>query len=343
MKAAVVHGPDDLRLDEKPDPEPQRGEVLIKVEWGGICGSDISYVRRGASGTAVLQHPLTLGHEVAGRVIRCGEGVSSAWAGTEVTVMPATLATAPDENVPFHLNPEVRYLGSAAHSPHTDGGFTDLLIVQEEQIHPLPAGVSTQLGALTEPLAVALHAIHQAESVHGGSLPQGRVLVNGCGPIGLLILAALTHRGHQDVIAADISPASLARAHQLGAAMTINLSEDDLPRDPALSFEASGAPEALGPVLGATQRGGTVIQVGNLPSSPSPAALGNLVSREITWLGSFRFIDEMPEAIELFASGLDISPVISHTFELDEVRQAFDLALDRDTPSGKILLRMSQP
>lgn len=335
-----MHAAGGLRLEDRPDPTPQRGKVLIAVEWGGICGSDLSYVRHGASGTAVLQDSLVLGHEVSGRVTACGEGVSSSLLGQPVVVMPATLAAKAEEEIPFNLHPEIRYLGSAAHSPHTDGGFSELLAVQEQQVHVLPSSVPTKLGVLTEPLAVALHAIHRAEAAHGGTLPPGEILINGCGPIGLLILAALLHQGHPKVLAADISPASLARAKALGAAGTIDLSEDPLPQGNRLSFEASGAPTAIGQVLNSARRGGTVVQVGNLPTTPSPAVLGSLVSREITWLGSFRFLDEMPQAIALLDEALDISPIISHTFDLDDVHQAFELALDPTTASSKVLLRI---
>ena len=342
MKAAVVHGAGDLRLDERPDPVPQEGEVLIRVEWGGICGSDLSYVRSGTSGTATMSHPLALGHEMAGHIVACGEGTSPTQLGSPVAVMPATLPATADPQIAPHLHPEGRYLGSAAHTPHTDGGFSELLAVREDQALPLPSHVETKHGALAEPLAVALHAIRRAEATHGGALPEGPILINGCGPIGLLILAALSHRGGHHVIASDISADSLSRAARLGAAETVDPRESPLPSDAALCFEASGAPAALGTVLAAAQRGGTVIQVGNLPSTPSPAALGNLVSREITWIGSFRFADEMASAIGLLADGLDISPVISHEFALHDARQAFDAALDPETPSAKVMLRMPQ-
>src|SRR5919201_589667 len=100
MRAVVVHGPGDVRVDQLPDPAPGPGEVLVAMEWGGICGSDISYARHGASGTAVLRHPLVLGHEVAGRVAVLGEGVTSYDVGDPVTVHPATPSS---EELPARL------------------------------------------------------------------------------------------------------------------------------------------------------------------------------------------------------------------------------------------------
>ncbi|MCO7197363.1 alcohol dehydrogenase catalytic domain-containing protein, partial [Pseudonocardia sp. McavD-2-B] len=162
MRSVVVHGPGDLRVDERPDPAPAAGEVLVAMEWGGICGSDISYWRHGASGTATLRHPLVLGHEVAGRVAALGPGVEGPEPGTPVTVHPATLVG--DRELPCriagrtNLHPRVRYFGSAAFDPHTDGGFSQLRCVPADQVRTLPDGVGTAHGALAEPLAVALHA-----------------------------------------------------------------------------------------------------------------------------------------------------------------------------------------
>src|SRR3954470_9875661 len=131
MKAVVVHGPRDLRIDEVPDPTPGPGEVLLAVEFGGVCGSDLAYWKNGASGTAVLRHPLVLGHEVAGRVAGTGPGVSGLPVGQAATVHPATpLGTLPRRLAGrTNLHPQVRYLGSAAFDPHTDGGFSEYVVV----------------------------------------------------------------------------------------------------------------------------------------------------------------------------------------------------------------------
>ncbi|WP_395474603.1 alcohol dehydrogenase catalytic domain-containing protein [Saccharopolyspora spinosa] len=194
MRAVVVHGPGDVRVDLLPDPVPGDGEVVIAMEWGGICGSDVSYWRHGGSGTAVLKHPLVLGHEVAGRVASVGRGVTGVEVGQPVTVHPAELVG--PEALPerlagrTNLHPRVRYFGSAALHPHTDGGFSEFRAVRADQLRPLPDGVSTRRGALAEPLAVALHAVNRA-----GALAGRTVLVNGAGPIGALVVAAAKHRG----------------------------------------------------------------------------------------------------------------------------------------------------
>ncbi|MFF5563153.1 L-idonate 5-dehydrogenase [Streptomyces sp. NPDC012623] len=338
MKAVVVHGPRDLRIDERPRPEPGPGEVLVAMEWGGICGSDVAYWKHGASGTAALRHPLVLGHEVAGRIAEIGPDVYDLTEGQAVTVHPAEPEG--DEPLPdriagrTNLHRRVRYFGSAALDPHTDGGFSEYRVVRAARIRPLPDGVSTEHGALAEPLAVALHAVHRAGEVRGRT-----VLVNGAGPIGALVVAAVKHRGAGTVIASDLSESSLRVARAMGADETVDISSGaPLPEDVELSFDASGAPAALGPVLGATARGGTLVQVGNLPGAAAPAALGSLVTREITWIGSYRFVEEIDEALAAMREGLDVSPVISHRYALEQAAEALAVAAGRG--SSKVMLRL---
>jgi L-idonate 5-dehydrogenase len=322
VKAVVVHGADDLRVDDLPDPVPREGEVLVAMEWGGICGSDISYWRNGSSGTAVLKRPLVLGHEVAGRIAGIGPGVSGVSVGQPVTVHPATAAGG--------------YFGSAACDPHTDGGFSELRVVRAEQIRMLPSNVDTEHGALAEPLAVAMHAVNRAGEVRGRD-----VLVNGAGPIGALVVAAAKYAGAASVTAADVADVPLKIAQAMGADEVINVgAREKLPVDIELVFEASGAVAALGAVLNATARGGTIVQVGNLPGKAVPASLGDLVTREITWVGSYRFVDEITDAVAAMENGLDVTPLITHRYPINEAVQAITVAADRDSGSGKVLLHL---
>ncbi|QYN37618.1 L-idonate 5-dehydrogenase [Pseudonocardia sp. DSM 110487] len=337
MRAVVVHAAGDVRVDERPDPKPGPGEVLLAMEWGGICGSDISYFRHGATGTAVIRHPLVLGHEVAGRVAAIGPDVDGIAEGDAATVHPATLVG--DPHLPdriagrTNLHPCVRYFGSAALDPHTDGGFSEYRVVRADQIRLLPDGVSTEHGALAEPLGVALHAVNRAGDVGGKT-----VLVNGAGPIGSLVVAAAKHRGANAVVASDVAASALVVAAAMGADTTIDLTTSALPEDVEVVIEASGAAAAIGPVLRATARGGTLVQVGNLPGSAVSAVLGDLVTREITWVGSYRFVDEIDDALRAMRDGLDVSPVITHRFALEQAAEALAVAGDRTSGSSKVLL-----
>ncbi|BCW53504.1 MULTISPECIES: L-idonate 5-dehydrogenase [unclassified Arthrobacter] len=340
MKAVVVHGANDLRIGDRPEPVAGPGEVVLDVEWGGICGSDLSYWRHGASGTAALKSPLVLGHEVAGRIAKLGAGVEHLEVGQPVTVHPAELVG--DGALPERLRgrtnlyPQIRYFGSAAFDPHTDGGFSERKLAKAFQVRPLPDGVDTLRGALAEPLAVAMHAVSRAGSLRGRD-----VLVNGAGPIGSLVTAAAKYAGARTVIATDISDASLRIAKAMGADEVLNVSDTALPTDMEFVFEATGIPAVLGGVLRATARGGTVVQVGNLPGTPAASALGDLVTREITWIGSYRFVDEITDALQAMKDGLDVSPIITHKFAIEDAAQAMQTAADPAAGSSKVMLRLS--
>lgn len=342
MRAIVVAGPGDLQVAERPDPVPGPRQVLLGVEWGGICGSDLSYVAHGASGTATLKHPMVLGHEVAGTVLAVGTDVTDVAVGARAAVYPATPL---DDRLPerlagrTNLYPRTSYLGSAATDPHTDGGFSELLVVRADQLRPLPDGVDTRHGALAEPLAVALHALRRVESVLPGGVRGREVLVNGVGPIGALVVAAAKRQGAARVLAADLNLDALAIAGVLGADELFNAAAS-LPEDVEIVVEASGVGAALGGALRATARGGVLVQVGNLGAQPTAAALGDLVTREITWIGSYRFVDEMDEAIALLADGLVVDPIMTHSFDIDDAAEAFAVAADRSTGSSKVMLKL---
>lgn len=337
MKAVVIHGAGDLRVQEREVPTPGAGQVLVAMEFGGICGSDLAYYAHGTSGTAILRTPMILGHEVAGRIAQVGAGVSGLTEGTAVTMHPARYGPgplAPHLGERTNLHHDVRYLGSAAPTPHQDGAFAQYVLAEAGQIRVLPPGVSTRHGAVAEPFGVALHAVHRAGSVQGLD-----VLVNGVGPIGALCVAAARARGAGRVTAADIAPAALQIAAELGADHTVNVAAgEELPTDVPVVIEASGAAATLGPVLAAVTRGGVVVQVGNLPLTERPAVLGNLVTREVEWRGSYRFVDEITDAVALLDGHVDVEPLLTHTFSIDEARLAFDTAADPGSGAGKVLL-----
>lgn len=340
MKAVVVHAVNDLRIDDVPDPICGVDDVLVEMEWGGICGSDIAYFKKGISGTAELKNPLILGHEVSGHVAKVGSNVQNINVGELVTIHPATFVG--DYKIPddmkhrTNLWPEVRYFGSAAFLPHEQGGFSRYRTVRPDQLRRIPTGVTTKEAALAEPFGVAIHGVNRAGQIAGK-----RVLVNGCGPVGSLVVAALRARGAETIYAADLSDAALNIAGKMGADNLIHLVADEkLPDEVDVSFETSGAPSAIGSVLMVTRRGGTVVQIGNLPGTEAPVLLGQLVTREINYLGSYRFIDEIADALEIMKS-VDVSPLMTHEFNLEDAEKAFQIAADRSTGSSKVMLKLS--
>jgi L-idonate 5-dehydrogenase len=336
MKAVVVHGAGDLRVEDRPVPEPSHGQVRLRMTHGGICGSDLHYYLDGKVGNFVVREPLVLGHEVVGRVDLDPAGRYAA--GTPVAIHPAYACGTCPECAAGQPNVcrNARYLGSAASDPQTQGGFAERLLVRQDQIRVLPEGLDLARAVLAEPLAVALHAVNQAGGVSGKE-----VLVSGSGPIGALVVAAAAARGARDVTATDVRDSPLEVARLVGATRTIRVDQEQVPELAFdIAFEASGSPRGLSAALGSVVRGGTVVQVGSLPSGDFPVTLAALVAREITLRGAFRFADEIDEAIELLAKDDRFQHVVTHTFPMDDVREAMDVAHDASA-SSKVVLDLS--
>jgi L-idonate 5-dehydrogenase len=325
---AVVCVPGGTEVAEVKDPSPADDQVVVAVEACGLCGSDVHAIALGLTWAGQI-----LGHEFGGRVVEVGSSVSGRRIGQTVAVNPlgsCGSCRACARRVPFHCA-AVPNVGITA-----PGAYAQYVAVPERQLVRLPDDLPVEMGAHAEPLAVALHAVHRAGDLRGRD-----VVVNGAGPIGSLVVAAARYRGAATVVAADIADSSLAVARALGADETRNLAAGDtLPEDAELVFEASGAPAALGGVLRATARGGTVVQVGNLPGTAVPAVLGDLVTREISWIGAYRFVEEISDALQAMCDGLDVSPLITHRFDLDRAAEAPAVAADRTSGSSKVMLRL---
>ena len=334
MKAALIKGAHDLTVVEMPDPVPAEGQVLLRVSHVGVCGSDLSYYAKGMVGAFVLREPLVPGHELAGTVVRDDREDGFA-PGTPVTVHPATPGTplAGLEERP-NIWPNGRYLGSAATMPHEQGAMSELFVMDAERIRVLPEGLPLRRAALAEPLAVGLHAIQIAGELNGA-----RVLVSGAGPIGVLTALAALIKG-AEVSVSDILPAAVERARDLGIPHGIVVGREALPTEHYdVVFEASGAPAALSPCLNALVRGGLMVQLGILPAGSQPVDVAALTTRELRYLGSFRFNEELDEAIALLAEHPELERVVTHEFPLSRVVEAFGCAAD-PVSSLKVLVAL---
>jgi L-idonate 5-dehydrogenase len=334
MLAVVIHGKLDLRVEEVPTPHPAEGEVRLRTAFGGVCGSDLHYYYEGANGEYPVREPLVPGHEISGTVDLDPSGELAP--GTPVTVHPATFGT-PEPGLEGRRNlwPGGAYLGSASTRPHTQGGMSEFLLVRRDMVRVLPRDLPLRRAALAEPLAVALHALTVAGDVTGR-----RVLVSGAGPIGLLAAAAALSRGAAEVVAADVLAQPLERARRLGVHGTVRVGTEQVP--PAsfdVVLECSGVPAAVGPALVGARRGGVVVQVGMVPDEARPVNLAPLVSKELQLRGSFRFDDEIDEAVELLAARPGIEDVITHEVPAERAAEAFAAARD-SAASGKVLVAL---
>ncbi|QRY31532.1 L-idonate 5-dehydrogenase [Variovorax sp. PDNC026] len=329
----VIHAPDDLRLDEQDAGEIGPGQVLVKVGMGGICGSDLHYFHNGGFGTVRIKEPMVLGHEVAGTVVAVAPGVESVRIGDKVAVNPSRPCGACKfclEGLPNQCL-DMRFYGSAMRTPHVQGAFRNMLLCEATQCVKVADHVPLRLAALAEPFSVGLHGVSRA-----GPLLGKRVLVSGCGPIGVLAIAAARAHGAAEITATDVVDEPLAIARAMGADRTINVAQDKtwVSRHSAdkgtfdVMLECSGNERALRDGLEVMRPRGVVVQLGLGGDVSIPQNM--VVSKELSICGSFRFHAEFALAVRLINEGrVDLSPVVTHTFPMLKAREAFELASDR--------------
>lgn len=332
-RAVVIHAPHDLRIDSMPVAAPGPGEVRVKIERGGICGSDLHYYHEGGFGTVRVREPMVLGHEIAGTIEALGPGVTGLAKGQTVAVNPSVncgQCRFCQAGMPIHCL-EMRFYGSAMRFPHVQGGFREAIVCRAEQAVPVAAGAGAEIAAFAEPLAVCLHAIRQAEHVAGA-----RVLVTGCGPIGALTVLAARHAGAREIVVTDVTDAAVAMALKIGADHAFNTAAKAdalLPYEKDkgqidIAFEASGHPAALAGAIAATRPGGRIVQIGVSGTVPIP--LNVIVAKEIELKGTFRFYSEFAWAVDLLGSGaINVKPLLTDTLPFEQAVDAFKLASDR--------------
>lgn len=342
MKAAVIHAPRDLRIEEVEIPAVGPNDVKVRIRAGGICGSDLHYYQHGGFGTVRLQQPMILGHEIAGEVMEVGSAVTRVRPGDRVAVNPSQPCGHCRfclEGKPNHCL-EMRFYGSAMRMPHVQGGFREVLVCGEAQALPVPTGLALELAAFAEPLSVCLHAARQA-----GPLLGKRVLVTGTGPIGALAILVARQAGAREIVATDITDTPLALARKIGADIALNTASDTDALAPFKAdkgyfdtvFEASGSAAALTGALDVTRPTGTIVQLG-LGGGPMTLPVNLLVAKEINLRGTFRFHEEFAWAVDFLAAGtIDVSPLLTEVVPLAEAVRGFELAGDRSRAMKVVL------
>ena len=339
--AVVAHAAGDLRVEQVAVRAPAPNEALVRISYGGICGSDLHYWRHGAVGESILRAPMVLGHEIVGTVeLAAADGTGPA-TGTPVAVHPATPAPGDGSRYPLdrpNLSPGCTYLGSAAQFPHTDGAFAQRVVLPTRMLRPVPDGVPLRRAALAEPAAVAWHAVARAGDVAGRT-----AMVVGCGPIGALAVGVLRRAGATEIVAVDVHEHPLAIARAVGATHTLHAGDTDAIAAVAADvvLECSGNPRGLASAVRGAARGGRVVMVGLPAPGEQPALISLAITREIDLIGSFRFNDEIDAVLAAFADGsLAVDPVVTHEFPAADALEAFAVAQD-PARSGKVLLDFS--
>jgi L-idonate 5-dehydrogenase len=327
--ACTLHGPLKLSVEIRPDdPEPQAGQVLVRLGAGGICGSDLHYYQHGRVGPFEVRGPFVPGHEASGVVEAVGRDVTRVRPRQKVAVNPAHTCgrCAACRAGRGNLCERMVFLGSAAIFPHIAGLFRERFVVDERQLTAVDEDVSLGEIACAEPLSIGLHAMHRAGEVLGRT-----VLVTGGGTIGCMTVIAARMAGAARVVVVDPSERARRLAAEVGADVVCGGDADvaEWANRVDVAVEAAGHPEAVLACLHSVRRGGRVVQVGTL-AAPMMFPVNDVMVREIDYVGVFRADVEFDWAVQAIRTRrADVRPLISAQLPISQAEAAFKLALDR--------------
>ncbi len=352
MKAAVYHGPGDVRIESVPEPgPPQPEEVVLQIQMGALCGTDASQFKATTMVPLTQPHPASghvgpviLGHEVTGVVVAHGAAVTGLAVGQRVVPGAGWWCGACPQCLAGRLNICEQYF---VFGIHAHGGLAEYAPFPAKICIPIPDACSIEAAAMAQPCAVALHALRR-----GGIRAGQTVALFGVGSIGSLLLAVLrAQRTAVSVLAVDVEPQRLATAQALGATHLINASTQDPAaailelthgRGMDVVIEATGVPETIAQALASVSRGGTLLQVG-IPQRPVSLSFEEAVVREknlVTSNGQVTTVD-LPLALTLLAETDLAAMVGSRVIPLDALVEEGLRPLAEHRATAKVLVRVA--
>ena len=330
---AILVTPKHFEIQECPMPEPKDNEILMKVEYVGMCGSDIHGFEFGPFiPPKDPNQKIGLGHEVAGEVVKVGAKVTKFKPGDKVLIEPGV----PDDSceycreVRYNICPAVDFMAT---QPNYKGALCQYMTHPEEWTYHVPEGMTTMEAALVEPAAVGMHAAILGEARLGKS-----IVILGAGTIGLVVLQACLSLGATDITVVDVMQKRLDLALKLGAKRVINgkeqntvevLRSEELYGDHGveLVFECAGAVFTAQQAVEIVSRGGKIMMVGT-QSNPVPINFLK-INREVTIQTSFRYCNNYPQTIEAIATGkFNVKDMVTHVYDYKDVQKAFEEAID---------------
>lgn len=342
-KAIYMSGTNNMVWKEIPVPEVKDNEVLIKIEAVGICGSDIHYYQHGKIGDFIVEGDLILGHESAGEVVAIGKNVKTLKVGDKVALEPGKTCGKCEycKAGLYNLCPDVEFFAT----PPYDGVLANYIAHPEDMCFKLPDKVSTVEGALVEPLSVGLHAVSQ-----GGVKIGDTVVIFGAGCIGLCSILASKAIGASTIITVDLIEKRLEKAKELGSTCTIDASKVNAVEEILRLTDGKGAHvviEAAGNAITVKQtvevvkRGGTIVMVGMTPQDIIEFNFARLMNKEAQVKTVFRYRNLYPVAINAIANGsIDVKGVVSHEFDFENTKEAFDYVVSNPKDVIKAVIRM---
>jgi len=321
---------------EVDSPANKLGEHQVRIEMKncGVCGSDIHYYLHGENGGRKIIEPLMLGHEFAGKIIELGSQVFNLKVGDRVIVNPALTCNECSycKSNKSNLCINGSFFGSAAKFPHTQGAFREHIEIYQSQCHKIDQNISFEEAAFAEPLAVALHATSLISNYKNK-----KIIISGCGPIGLLILKTLINLTKlENIFVIDVNDNVLKATKNIGIINSININTDnDFLKDRSnffdIAFEASGNINSINNIINLLSKSGQVIQVGNMPGGLIGIEYNKIMLKELNVIGSYRFNSEFNEAVKSINKKLfDFTDMLTHKFNLKNCDEAMKVASNKD-------------
>lgn len=345
MKVAVMNGIGKMGFEEREIPHPKEDEVLVKLEYVGICGSDLHYYETGAIGDYVVEPPFVLGHEPGGTVVEVGENVKHLQVGDRVALEPGKTCGYCEfcEQGKYNLCPDVVFFAT----PPVDGVFQEYVAHEADLCFKLPDNVSTLEGALIEPLAVGFHAAIQGDA-HLGQ----KAVVMGAGCIGLVSMMALKARGVSEVYVVDIMEKRLEKALELGASGVINGAKENVMErvkeltggnGTDLVIETAGTEITTRQAIQMAKKGSTIVLVGYSKSGEMTLPMSLALDKELTFKTVFRYRHIYPMAIDAVASGkVNLKGIVTDIFTLDEAQKAMDYSVNNKADIVKAVIKIGE-
>lgn len=344
MKAAVMNGIGKMGFEERRIPAAGDNEVLVKLEYVGICGSDLHYYETGAIGDYVVKPPFVLGHEPGGTVVEVGKNVTHLKVGDRVALEPGKTCGHCEfcKTGRYNLCPDVVFFAT----PPVDGVFQEYVAHEADLCFKLPENVSTMEGALIEPLAVGFHAAMQGDAKAGQT-----AVVMGAGCIGLVTMMALKAMGVSKVYVVDIMQKRLDKAMELGADGVINGSEVNAVeavmeltggKGCDLAIETAGTQITTVQTIHMTKKGSTIVLVGYSKSGEMTLPMSLALDKELTFKTVFRYRHIYPMAIDAVAAGkVNLKGIVTDIFSLDEVQKAMDYSVNNKADIVKAVIKIT--
>lgn len=344
MKVAIMNTVGRLDFEQKPIPQVKDDDVLIRLDYVGICGSDMHLFENGFIGEKHVTAPIVLGHEPGGVVEAVGKNVTELKPGDRVAVEPGIPCYRCDycKSGKYNLCPKVYFYASL---PVLEGCFAEYIAHPADLCFRLPDNVSTMEGAMMEPLAVGMHAALQSGAEVGAS-----AVILGAGAIGLLTMLSLKSMGVHDITVVDLVQNRLDKAKQLGCAHTVNASEANaIDTVMALTngegadyvFETAGSEATILQSAKLTKRGGTIVLVGYTSSGKAQMHVNHIVDNEMTIKTVFRYRNIYPKAIEAVSKGIiPLKDIVSDIFEFDRIQEGMERAIQHKDKVTKCVIRI---